>query len=96
MIHPSLRGLTTIPVTHYHPVISPSHIAKQRLLYSTALMNSRNYNTEKRDENTKGEFSYYTYTYTYMHACMHAYIHTYIHTYIHACMHAYIHTYVHT
>lgn len=43
------RGLATVSVTHYYPLMSPSHVTKQPLLYSTLLMSHRNYSNEKQD-----------------------------------------------
>lgn len=43
------RGLATVSVTHYHPLMLPSHVTKQPLLYSTLLTSHRNYSNEKQD-----------------------------------------------
>ena len=49
MTRSSLRELVTISATYCYPVMSPLHIAKQQLLYSTLLMSHRYYSNEKQD-----------------------------------------------
>ena len=44
-----------MPVTHCHPMMSPSHVAKQQLLYSALLTSHRRYSDEKQDDTTRGD-----------------------------------------
>ena len=49
-----LSGLDTISHAHCYPVMTPQHVTKQHLLYSTLLMSHRYYSDKKQD----GELTY--------------------------------------
>ena len=58
MTRPSVH-LVTMPIAHYHPVMSPSHVAKQQMLHCALLTSHRNYSNEKQYDASRSE--YFTY-----------------------------------